>query len=106
MSETSTIQPGQLPWIKSPNGVLDVYANAIHLTWTLDDVRIRLAQSVDNPKTPNPGPGFQGAVEERAAVTFSWRVTKALRDQLTAAIDNFERTNGPIKVDLKLPLSI
>src|ERR1019366_6810354 len=107
MSDKGTSQPPQaLPWIKSPTGTFDVYANSIHITWSLDDVRIRLAQVVDSPKTPNPGPDFRGVNQERAAVTFSWRLAKILCDQLTAAIENFEETNGPIKVDLELPINL
>jgi hypothetical protein len=96
-------EPPKLKWFKAPEGVYDVYANATHVTWSVDDVRIRLGQIVDSPATPNPGPDFVGAVEERAAVTFSWRSAKLMRDQLTAAIGHYEEVNGPIKVDLKLP---
>src|SRR5580698_7881673 len=106
MSNKNASQLPQIKWIKSPNGITDVYANSIHITWSVDDIRIRLAQVVDSPETPNPGPDFRGASEERAALTISWRMAKALRDQLTGAIENFEKTNGPIKVDVKLPVSI
>jgi len=106
MSNTDQDQQPKLPWIKSPNGVIDIYTNSAHLTWSVDDVRIRLAQIIDNPETPNPGRGFRGAQEERAAVTFTWRVAKVLRDQLTKAIEAFEEVNGEIKVDVKLPDSI
>lgn len=75
----------------------------MHVTWTQDDVRLRLAQVVDSPGTPNPGPGFLGVNEERAAVTFPWRHAKVLRDQLTTAIEQFEKINGPIRLDLRLP---
>jgi hypothetical protein len=44
-----------LRWIKSPDGICEVYANAVHVTWTQDDVRIRLGQLVNDPETPNPG---------------------------------------------------
>jgi|SRR5665213_875898 len=96
----------KLPWVKSPNGIFEVYANTMHTTWSLDDVRIRLGQVVDNPKTPEPGPEFLGAAEERAAVTFSWRAAKLMRDQLTRIIDGYEKVNGEIKVDIKLPPSL
>lgn len=96
----------EIRWIKSPNGVCEVYANLSHLMWSLDDVRIRLGQLIDSPETPNPGEGFIAAAEERAAVTISWRGAKIIRDQLTTLIENFENTNGPINVDVKLPPSI
>lgn len=102
-TKVMTTQPPPVPWVKSPNGIAEVYANVMHVTWSRDDVRIRLAQMIDSPTTPNPGAGFQGAAEERAAVTFSWRLAKIARDSLAAAIENFEKTNGPIEVDIKLP---
>jgi hypothetical protein len=43
--------------------------------------------------------------EERAAITFPWRHAKLLRDQLTTIIEAFEKANGPIKLDPKLPTS-
>jgi hypothetical protein len=72
----------------------------------VDDLRIRLAQVVNSPETPNPGVGFVGVNQERAAVTVSWRVAKALHADLGRAIENFEKANGPIKVDTKLPVNI
>jgi hypothetical protein len=95
----------KLPWIKSPSGVSDIYSNNVHVTWTLDDVRLRIGQIVDNPETPTPGDGFKGAVEERAALTFTWRNAKLIRDQLTKLIDSYEKINGEINVDVTLPPS-
>lgn len=90
-------------WIKSPHGVCEVYANEVHLMWSLDDVRIRVGQLINSPETPNPGKNFLAAVEERAAITFSWRAAKAIRDKLTSAIENYEKTNGEIDLNVKLP---
>jgi hypothetical protein len=100
-----SIQPPNtvLSWAKSPEGIFEVYANAMHVTWTQDDVRIRLGQVVDDPNTPNPGAGFRGINEERAAVTFPWRYAKSLRNQLTNIIERYEKANGPINLDIKLP---
>jgi hypothetical protein len=95
--------PKRLEWVKSPDGVLDFYANTAHLTWSLDDIRVRFAQTVDSPLAPNPGPSFVGVVEERVAVTFSWRNAVIFRDGLSAVIQAYEKINGPIKVDVKLP---
>jgi hypothetical protein len=91
-----------LSWIKSPHGVVEVYANTTHIVWSLDDLRIRLGQLVGSPDTPNPGPEFKAVVEERAAVTFSWRNAVLLRDNLSALIKAYEETNGPIRTDVKL----
>jgi hypothetical protein len=106
MEENESLKEAKkLPWVKSPNGVIDVYANNIHVTWSIDDVRIRLSQVVTSPDTPNPGPTFSGVAEERAAITVSWRLAALLRNQLSSAIENYEKTNGPIKIDAKLPPS-
>lgn len=90
-------------WVESPDGVYEIYANSIHITWSLDDLRIRLGQLVNSPDTPTPGPAFKGVIQERAAVTLSWRGAKIFRDQLIAIIHNYETVNGEIKVDVKLP---
>src|ERR1700685_3160184 len=92
----------KIDWVKSPDGVLEVYANMSHMVWSLDDVRIRLAQLIENPKTPNPGADFSIVAQERGAVTFTWRNAVVLRDQLSKLIEAYEKTNGPIKVDVKL----
>jgi hypothetical protein len=99
-------KPTILDWIKPAQGAIEIYANNIHITWTLDDVRVRLAQLVTSPKTPNPGVGYLGANEERAAVTFTWRNAKLLRDQLAQVIQRYEETNGEIKVNVKLPATV
>lgn len=105
MAENET-KPPTTQWIESPDGVAQVYANNIHVNWSLDDVRVRYAQVVNSPQTPNPGLEQLSAFEERAAVTLSWRVAKALRDQLTRVIDHYEAVNGQIKTDVKLPPSL
>jgi hypothetical protein len=97
--------PKKLPprWERSPNGVFDVYANVSHITWTLEDIRIRLGQLVASPEARTPGKDYRSVAEERAAVTFSWRAAVLLRDQLTLLIGEFEKENGPIRLDIKLP---
>ena len=104
MSESGEVKQ-LLPWVKSPAGIIEIYANMMHVTWTLDDLRVRIGQVIDSPETPNPGVGFKGVTQERAAVTFSWRNAKLLRDQLSQVIDLYEKVNGEIKVDLVLPNS-
>lgn len=99
-------KPPTPQWINSPDGIVHVYANNIHVNWSLDDVRVRYAQIVNSPETPNPGTDQLSVFEERATITLSWRVAKVLRDQLTRVIDHYEEVNGPIKIDMKLPPSI
>jgi hypothetical protein len=93
-------------WITPEEGVFDVYANTAHLTWSLDDVRVRFAQLINSPETPNPGTSFSGVAEERVAVTFSWRNAVIFRNGLSQLIESYEKVNGPIKVDIKLPPSM
>jgi len=108
MNKSNEEQPPKAPpeWKKSPDGVLDFYANTAHLTWSLDDVRVRFAQLIESPETPNPGAAFIGIAEERVAITFSWRNAVVFRDALSRAIENYEKTNAPIKTDIKLPPSV
>lgn len=99
-------QPEQQPvthWVESPDGICDTYANMVHLTWSLDDVRVRFAQLVASPDARDPGGTFEGVAEERSAVTLAWRIAKILRDQLTIVIDRYEEANGPIELNIKLP---
>lgn len=88
-----------LVWMKSPRGSLEIYANLAHLQWSLDDVRVRVAQIVDSPETPSPGPEWRAVAEEKAAITFSWRNAKVLRNQLSELIESYEKTNGEIKLN-------
>ena len=90
-------------WIEAPDGVYEIYANMANITWSLDDLRIRLAQLVPHPEVRDPGDKYVTVAEERAAVTLTWRNAKLLRDHLTAVIENFEKTNWEIKLDVKLP---
>lgn len=95
-----------LPWIKSPKGIFEIYANSTHITWSLDDVRIRLGQVIDSPETPTPGMNFRGAIEERAALTITWRNAKLAAYELMRAVQHYEETNGEISMDVKLPHSM
>ncbi len=90
-------------WVQRPDGVCEEYANFVHLTWSLDDVRVRFAQLINDPTTPDPGPKLKGVAEERAAITISWRNAKILRDSLTMIIDLWEKRNGEIPLNLELP---
>ena len=90
----------EIPWVKSPNGRLEIYTNMCHLTWSLDDVRVRIAQLISEGR---PGGEMQTFAEERATVTFTWRGAKMLRDQLSNIISKYEQENGEIQVSIKLP---
>src|SRR5258705_13951117 len=105
MDDKEVKQATQIPWTVSSSGISEVYANMIHVTWSLDDVRVRLAQLVPGDTNRNPGPDFTAVAEERAAATLTWRSAKILRDQLSGVIESYENSNGPIKVDVKLPIA-
>jgi hypothetical protein len=96
-------QVGKLAWVQSPNGVVQIYTNSMHTTWTLDDVRLRLGQINTSHETLTPGPGYMAVVEERADVTFSWRAAKILVGELLQIIQSYEKENGEIVIDIKLP---
>jgi hypothetical protein len=106
MNNTKTTSNKPPDWTAPEEGVFDVYANTAHLTWSLDDVRVRFAQLVTNPDFPNPGKEFIGVAEERVAVTFSWRNAVVFRDALSRVIEAYENVNGKIKVEIKLPPNI
>jgi hypothetical protein len=105
-TDTKTASKKSPEWIAPQEGVFDVYANSAHLTWSLDDVRVRFAQLVNSPDTPNPGADFASVAEERVAVTFSWRNAVIFRNGLSKLIESYEKVNGPVKVDIKLPPSM
>jgi hypothetical protein len=94
-----TEQNKPVKWEKSPSGVAEIYANMSHLTWSLDDIRIRIGQLIF---VGNPGDVITPIAEERAAITVTWRNAKLLRDQLALIVDSYERANGEIKMDIKL----
>jgi hypothetical protein len=75
----------------------------MHTTWTLDDVRLRLGQIVTSPESLTPGPGYKPVIEERADVTLSWRNVKIMVDELSKLIANYEKVNGEIVIQVKLP---
>ncbi len=88
-------------WIPSALGIVETYSNLTVMQWSLDDVRIRFAQLVNDPKRPTPGPVFFAKAEERAAITLSWRNAKVLRDQLDRLIQSYEAANGAISTTAK-----
>jgi hypothetical protein len=104
--EAKATKKKAVDWVAPEEGVYDVYANTAHLTWSLDDVRVRFAQLVNSPDTPNPGADFSSVAEERVAVTFSWRNAVIFRNGLSKLIEAYEKVNGPIKLDIKLPPSM
>jgi hypothetical protein len=93
-------------WVPAPEGVLEIYANMATLQWSLDDVRVRLAQIINSRETPDPGDDLVAVAQEKVAVSMSWRGAKIMRDNLARAIESYEKVNGEIVVDLKLPGSL
>lgn len=103
--EKDMINTGHEPeWIRPDDrDFFELYANMMHIMWTLDDVTVRIGQLVPDPETASRKPPFKPVVEETGAVTFPWRGAKMLRDQLTKVIESYEKVNGEIKLEVKLP---
>jgi hypothetical protein len=106
MSDRENEERTEINWAKSANGVFEVYGNLTHLVWSLDDVRIRIAQMVVSPETPNPGKDLIAIAEEKAAVTLSWRLAKVLHNNLGKAVAAYENVNGEIQLEVTLPKSL
>ncbi len=96
----------KIQWVPAPGGVVEVYGNLATIQWSLDDVRVRFAQMVNSPETPNPGGDLVPIAQERVAVTMTWRGAKILAGNLAKAVEAFEQVNGEIVVDLNLPPSV
>ena len=84
-------------WIARRDGqIYDLYANMIHASWTLYDVRLRFGQLI-----PTQDYTADFVIEEQATVTMSWHEAKIARDALNELIARYEKTNGELKA-LKL----
>ena len=80
-------------WVKPKETTPEIYANYLHVSWTLFDVRIQLGHLI--PTGDELTSGF--AVEQLGAVTVAWAEAKVLRDALTDLVAKYEKTNGEIK---------
>jgi len=106
MAETENEQKPSILWVPGPQGVMEIYANLATIQWSLDDVRVRLAQMINSPETPNPGDDLVAIAQERAAITVTWRGAKLMATRLAEAVAAYERVNGEIITDLVLPISL
>ncbi len=70
----------------------DIYANYMHLGWSLDDVRITLG--LLTAENVNSKSAFYS--EKTGSVTLPWRQAKNLRDMLSRVIASYEEKNGEI----------
>jgi len=86
-------------WAKSKEPVPSIYANFMHVSWTLFDVRFQLGQLI--PTEPGVSNAF--VAEECGAVVMAWPAVKAFRDNLIGLIDSYERTNGTIESSKLVP---
>ncbi len=94
----------QFKWVKSEKGIVDLYGNIIHPTWTLFDVRLVVGQLMGVRGDP-VGKGF--VVEEQGGITLSWPQVKVLRGMLDALVKAYEEANGEIKpINLARPASL
>jgi len=86
-------------WITPPSGAPEYYANMLRLLWTLDDVRFKIGQLVDNPDTQSDE---KVIARTSAAITLSWRNAKLLRNDLIDLINSYEKVNGEISTSIVL----
>jgi hypothetical protein len=89
MSDEQTTPP--IPFRTNPSAP-EIYANYVHLSWTLFDVRVRLGQIIPTANAPSEPKEF--VAQEVGAVTMSWGQAKFLRDSLVDAIARYETANG------------
>lgn len=83
----------KFPWVKSKEPKPDFYANYMHVSWTLFDVRFTLGQLV--PAELGESKDF--VIQEQGNVTVAWPEAKVLRDILIGLVESYEKTNGEIK---------
>jgi hypothetical protein len=95
----------KIKWVRPPEGTFETYANQTHLSWSLDDVRLRFAQIGMSDETLTPGDEFVSINIEKANITLSWRNAKVLYTQLAQIIGNYEKENGEINLKPKLASS-
>jgi hypothetical protein len=78
-------------WTDSSGSIPEIYTNYVHLSWTLDDVRILFGIL-----KPKGGGNKEFSSEARGAVTMSWRQAKALSEMLANVVNKYEEKNGAI----------
>lgn len=92
----NTPPSGEFEWLRSKDGVVEVYGDYIHLNWTSLNVRIRVTQLIADPRV-NPS-SAKWVVEERAVCTLPWFTAKILQNLLTGLVTKYEQINGEIKL--------
>jgi hypothetical protein len=81
-----------------PEGIREIYTNLIQITWTMFDIRLRLAQVIPTSMKVEDSAEIKGfAALEKAGVTMAWPEAKLLRNMLTDAVERYEKANGEIK---------
>jgi hypothetical protein len=85
-------------WVKSSQGVFETYSNQTHLTWSLDDVKLRFAQLGEANESAGPGDALVTVNVHKATITVSWRNAKILHAQLGLIVGNYEKVNGEINL--------
>jgi hypothetical protein len=91
MEEQNKQELKAFPWKSVPDAPM-IYANASHLSWTLDDLRIMFgflkSESPDVKEYKNL---------EQGSVIIPWRQAKILAASLARVIADYEKRNGEIK---------
>lgn len=89
---TDKIELQETGWTEGPT-VPRVYANLVHLDWTLYDLTMRFGQLkyAGDPRL------HKLTAEEQACVTVAWAEAKYLRDMLSDLLAKYEKINGEIQ---------
>ncbi len=91
--ETKPADKPNFPFVRTEEGIFQVYSNFIDAAWTLFDVTIRFAQIAPAP----PGSDHPFDAEESARITVAWPEAKILAHILSDLVRRYEETNGEIK---------
>ena len=85
-------------WLRSEDGVAEIYADYFYVNWMPVSVRLRFAQVVPGHQTPAPN----WVLDERLGLTLPWPTVKSLAEFLTNLVAAYERDNGEITIP-KIP---
>lgn len=79
-------------WVSNPKGLIEIYGNYAHASWTLYDVRMLVGKL-----RPELGDSSKFVVEEQAAIYITWPHLKSIVAALQGIIESYESVNGEIE---------
>ena len=82
-------------------GLVRVYANVSHLTWTGMDLTVQLYELVQ-PNRDLPGHANKpNELLHTASVTLTWPVAKTFHKLLGGVLERYEKAYGPINTEFR-----